>query len=366
MSIWPFVLALTVAAAPAPASLDAGLCAPQYQILHPELCPALGPGDYAVQLAGSQVPADLPALPARRLPVLNPVVALTYARVVTPDAPVFATPADAVAGVSKRNLGKGLIFVNVVQTVEQGGQTFAQIRQGGYVRAADLTAVTPTDFRGAVFTAPPAYPFGWVVLNTRPSLQPGATPPPGPALTRRTLVQIFATQHVGDWDWYLIGPQQWVDQRTVARVDINPPPEGVSGKWIQVNLYEQTLAAYEDDRLVFATLVSSGLDKWPTRPGLFHIKTRLETDLMSGSYEPDGSDYYYLEAVPWVMYFDGQRALHGEYWHDQLGFKRSNGCVNLAPLDARWLFDWAPKGTPVWVYDPSGQTPTDVTDGGAP
>ena len=66
------------------------------------------------------------------------------------------------------------------------------------------------------------------------------------------------------------------------------------------------------------------------------------------------------------MYYDGARALHGEYWHDSLGFKRSHGCVNMAPLDARWLFDWAATGTPVWVYDPSGQTPTDVAGGGAP
>jgi lipoprotein-anchoring transpeptidase ErfK/SrfK len=93
---------------------------------------------------------------------------------------------------------------------------------------------------------------------------------------------------------------------------------------------------------------------------------RLQTDKMQGSYEPDGSDFYYLERVPWVMYFDKGRALHGEYWHDRLGFKRSHGCVNLAPLDARWLFNWAPKDTAVWVYDPSGQTPVDAEGEGAP
>jgi hypothetical protein len=39
----------------------------------------------------------------------------------------------------------------------------------------------------------------------------------------------------------------------------------------------------------------------------------------------------------------------------------------MAPLDARWLFNWAPKGTPVWVYDPSGQTPVEAdSSGGAP
>jgi hypothetical protein len=375
---WLFALSLTAspgrnlalnAASPAakrPVALSS-LCAPQLQLLHPEQCPAFGPGAYSVQFAAIKAPDVIPELPAELLPKLDPVVDFTYARVKVPNAPLFASPADGVAGTVTRTLGTGFVFVNVVNTVQEGDQTFYQIKPGEYIRAADVTLVTPTGFRGVTFSENPAYPFGWVVLNVRPSLMPGMpASAKSRALTRRSLVQILATQRVGDWNWYLIGPQQWVEQRAIARVDVNPPPEGVSGKWIQVNLYEQTLAAYEDNRLVFATLVSSGLDKWPTRPGLFQIYVRLKADGMQGSYVSDGSDYYYLETVPWVMYFDGQRALHGEYWHDGLGFKRSHGCVNLAPLDARWLFNWAPKGTAVWVYDPSGQTPTDVEGGGAP
>ena len=366
---WLFALALTVAPGPGAAGSPAAdtLCAPQFQVLHPEQCPPLGPGGYAAQLAASKAPAVIPDVPAERLPKLTPVVAYKYARVTTANAPLFSSPEDGLADKVSGTLGKGLIYINIVATAQAGDQTYYQIRRGEYIRAADVSVVNPTDFRGVTFSENPPYPVGWVVLNVRPSPMPGmASPKEGPTLPRRSLVQIFATQQVGDWNWYLIGPQQWVEQRAIARVDVNPPPEGVSGKWIQVNLYEQTLAAYEDQRLVYATLVSSGLDKWPTRPGLFHIYVRLLTDGMAGSYTPDRSDYYYLERVPWVMYFDKARALHGEYWHDGLGFKRSHGCVNMAPLDARWLFDWAPKGTPVWVYDPSGQTPVDEDEGGAP
>ncbi len=371
MNVLPWLFALTLAAAPGPGAPSgqaaSTLCVPQYQVSHPEQCPQVGPGDYAAQLAASKVPATIPALPAERLPKLTPVVAYTYARVTTANAPLFSSPADGAADKSSGTLGKGLIFVNIVATVQQGDQTYYQIRRGDYIRAADVRTVSPTDFRGVTFSENPVYPVGWVVLNVRPSLMPGmASSKETPALPRRSLVQIFATQRVGDWNWYLIGPQQWVEQRAIARVDVNPPPEGVSGKWIQVNLYEQTVAAYEDQRLVYATLISSGLDKWATQPGLFHIYARLQTDKMEGSYTPDRSDYYYLERVPWVLYFDKGRALHGEYWHDGLGFKRSHGCVNMATLDARWLFDWAPKGTAVWVYDPSGQTPIDSEAEGAP
>ncbi len=350
------------AAGDAPVASDAaeGVCVPQLQLQHPELCPDLGPGAYAAQLAGARLPDSIPDLPLEHLAHPEPVVDFTYARVTTPDAPLFASVEDAAAGSVKKSIGRGFIFVSLEDTVQQGDQVFYKIRSGDYIRASDVSVVRPTEFQGALFSADPAYPVGWMVASVRPSPMPGVKPPrKGTTFPRGNVVQIFATQKVGAWDWYLVGPNQWVEQRALAKLTLNPPPEGVTGKWIQVDLYEQTLAAYEDNKLVYATLVSSGLDKWATEPGLFHIWARLKSDRMSGSYEPNGSDYYALEAVPWVMYFDGSRALHGEYWHDRLGFKRSHGCVNLSALDARWLFDWTEKGTPVWVYDSSGQKSAD-------
>src|SRR5579859_894020 len=364
------LLALRLAATTPPprAPSSADLCVPQLQLFSPAACPALGPGAYEAGLASAQVPDVIPPLPLAPLTKYDPVVDFKYARVTTKDAPLFASPADGVANQPKRDIGKGLIYVNLVAPAQAAGQDFFQIHTGEYIRAADVKEVTPTDFQGILFSQPPEYPIAWMVSNVRPSPLPGAPQPAsGNHLWRKTVVQIFATQHVGQWDWYLVGPNQWIEQRAVARLNFNPPPPGVTGRWIQVDLFEQTLVAYQDSTPVYATLVSSGLDEWPTRPGLFHIYAKLLADRMAGSYRKDGSDYYYLEQVPWTMYFDGSRALHGEYWHDGLGFKRSHGCVNLAPLDARWLFDWASKGTAVWVYDPSGKTPTDLVDtGGAP
>jgi len=367
-----FALTLSLGAPPASAgpsyAADLALCAPAVQIDQPAGCPALGPGAYAAGFAGVRVPGPVPALPLVPLETFDPIVEFTYARVTTPEAPLFVSPADGVAGVVERSIGTGFIFVNLVSLVEEAGQPFYQIRTGEYIRAADVSEVKVTNFQGMEFSEQPQYPIAWIVSNIRPSPRPGMpAPSSGVRLYRKEVVQIFATLRIGAWDWYLLGPNQWVEQRAVSRLNLNPPPEGVSGRWIQVDLFEQTLAAYEDNRLVYATLVSSGLDEWPTRPGLFHIYARLYADRMRGSYRADGSDYYFLEAVPWVMYYDGARALHGEYWHDGLGFPRSHGCVNLAPLDARWLYNWTEQGTPVWVYDPSGQTPTDLDDeGGAP
>ena len=71
---------------------------------------------------------------------------------------------------------------------------------------------------------------------------------------------------------------------------------------------------------------------------------------MSGAYRPDRSDYYYLEDVPWILYYDGARALHGAYWHDHFGLRSSHGCVNLSPRDARWLYSYAGVGSTVVVF----------------
>jgi hypothetical protein len=369
MHLLTALLALTLASAPPPAThTGATLCVPALQLQSPAACPALGPGSYEAGLSAANLPDVIPGLPLAALTKYDPVVDFTYARVTTSDAPLFGSPDEAAAGAPERTIGKGLIYVSLEQTVTVGADELYQIHTGEFIRAADVKLVNPTAFQGILFSQAPQYPIAWMVSNVRPSPLPGVpAPTSGDHLWRKSVVQIFATQHVGQYDWYLVGPNQWVEQRAVARLNFNPPPAGVSGRWIQVDLFEQTMVAYQDSTPVYATLVSSGLDEWPTRPGLFHIYARLLADRMRGTYRADGSDYYSLEEVPWVMYFDGSRALHGEYWHDVLGFKRSHGCVNLAPLDARWLFDWASTGTPVWVYDPSGKTPTNIDDtGGAP
>ena len=79
---------------------------------------------------------------------------------------------------------------------------------------------------------------------------------------------------------------------------------------------------------------------------------------MSGSEgEPD---YYYLQDIPYTMYFDDNIALHGTYWHESFGFRKSHGCVNLSVTDAEWLYDWTTiedsytsgdyRGAAIYVY----------------
>lgn len=62
-----------------------------------------------------------------------------------------------------------------------------------------------------------------------------------------------------------------------------------------------------------------------------------------------GASDFELRDVPWIQYFAAGYALHGAYWHDVFGTPRSHGCVNLAPIDARYVFMWTdPPVPPGW------------------
>jgi len=352
---------------PAAFAHSGDLCAADYQIAHRGECPPYGPGAYAERRRLYDLPAELPPLATLPIEPLSPLLVHAYAKVTTPDTPVFAAPEDSAAGAVKRALGKGFIYVSIGRAVEYNGEEFIRINNGEYVRRGDLSLVGPSDYQGIRLAAQPERPFAWVVRPFKPRLTPnGAVNTDAAPLKRYDIVQIYGKEHAGKYDWFLVGRDQWVEQRNLGIVEVQPPPEGVSGKWIAVNLYEQTMAVYEDERLVYASLVSSGLGAWPTRPGLYQIYSKLDNTKMSGAFAADKSDYYYLEDVPWVLYFDQGISFHGTYWHDKFGFQQSHGCVNLSPKDSRWLYEWADVGVTVYVYDPSGRTPTTPWTGGGP
>lgn len=121
-------------------------------------------------------------------------------------------------------------------------------------------------------------------------------------------------------------------------------------KWVDVSILRQALVAYEGEKPVYATLVSTGADglgdpkkTHSTIQGAFLIHTKHTTVTMDGDQVGDEFDF---RDVPFVQYFTEGYALHAAYWHDEFGTPRSHGCVNLAPIDAAWLFGWTDPPVP--------------------
>ena len=113
-------------------------------------------------------------------------------------------------------------------------------------------------------------------------------------------------------------------------------------KWIRVDLSEQRVVAYENNRPVRGFVISSGLARTPTVTGEFRIKMKVPAQTMSGG---EGAYYYNLPNVKWVQYFYAEYAFHGTYWHNDFGRPKSHGCINMTNADAKWLFEWA---GPTW------------------
>lgn len=246
---------------------------------------------------------------------------------------------------------------NPIGTIDPGFNFTGILRREGdwvevapnhWIPQSSLEGVRASSFSGVTIGGL-AFPMAWVVDYVRPSQVPGRTPVAGtPILQRYTRVYIYKSIQVGRWEWYLIAPGQWIDQRKVGRL-VTPNNPGVGGRWVAVDLYEQVLTAWDGGNLVFATLISSGLRQWPTREGVFNVWARKVTDSMTGAM--GRPDYYALPTVPYVMYFDKDISLHGTYWHDRFGLKRSHGCVNMSVTDARWVFDFTGGGdTSVYVW----------------
>jgi hypothetical protein len=244
---------------------------------------------------------------------------------------------DAPNGNPIGELDAGYNYVTIV-SVESG---WVQVNYGVWVAEEHITWADVSEFSGVEIIEQPKRPFAWMLAEARPSRYPGGPQDESAEIIPRyTMMNIYGIEYVDGWEWYLIGPDQWLQQIRVAKVKAIPRPEGIGpdDHWVAVDLYEQTVVAYEGNRMVFASLISSGLPKWSTPEGLFQVYERYEATRMSGA--SGQADFYFIEEVPYVMYFNGDVALHGTYWHDRFGYRQSHGCVNLATMDAWWLFQW--------------------------
>lgn len=162
--------------------------------------------------------------------------------------------------------------------------------------------------------------------------------------------------------WYRLRDDKWDAQEyyaLAAHLRIIPPEEiaPISPevpnflKRIEVNLREQLVIAFENNRVVYATRAATGArfagGKYYTPDGKFMtFYKRPSRHMAAGNLANNGYD---LPGVPWVLYItEGGISFHGTYWHNDYGTPHSHGCINLSPQGAKWLYRWT---NPVVPYD---------------
>jgi len=120
-------------------------------------------------------------------------------------------------------------------------------------------------------------------------------------------------------------------------------PGRYAGRYIDVNLSEQTLYAFEGTTLVNQFLISSGISSHPTPTGEFSVYSKTRAQTMDGP-------GYSLPNVEWISWWSSDYSIHGTYWHNNFGTPMSHGCLNASNADAEWIYNWDDIGTPVYVH----------------
>ncbi|MFW6050698.1 MAG: L,D-transpeptidase [Myxococcota bacterium] len=261
-----------------------------------------------------------------------------YAFVRWDAARAYAHPSAYFADDYIEALGEGFGLVVTGRALYQG-VPFARTRDGLWVHRDSLRWARGSTFAGTSLEPDAPLDLGWVRVKNAPvRKRPG-----GPVVRRagwRERVRVAEARG----PWLRLEEGGFMHDRHVARIDPADPPEevGPETRWIDVHEAEQVLVAYEGTRPVYATLVSTGKRRRTHRTprGTFRIWVKLAFSDMDDLERDDVPRNYSIEQVPWVQYFDGANGFHAAFWHDDFGRPRSHGCVNLAPRDARWLFDF--------------------------
>jgi len=135
----------------------------------------------------------------------------------------------------------------------------------------------------------------------------------------------------------------WVEGaafRPLTVEDVAPisPDVDPATKKVVVNLTFQTLSCLEGEREVYFCRVSTGVRDEFTPIGEHTTWRKTFSIHMAGGTVDAGYD---TAGVSWTTLFSGEGiAIHSAFWHNQFGEKRSHGCVNCAPEDAKWIFRW--------------------------
>lgn len=263
-------------------------------------------------------------------------------------APFEAIPGAIVANVSPRHAGVALLGT-FVAGAEANHRRFAVTTDARLLPADALVSEQGSTFHGQDLRdigLPVAFGWRrnarfWKVVEDR--LEPGRVLPPRAFVALSGRVRMLAGERLvetRDGEWL-----RSTDLHVAAKPRELPAFAQDDWRWMDVSITNQVLVLWEGARPVYATLVSTGKDglgdpryTQSTPQGTFsiqrkHVTTTMDSDAADEEFE--------LRDVPWVMYFKGGYALHAAYWHDDFGLLRSHGCINLAPIDARFVFEWS-------------------------
>jgi LysM repeat protein len=126
----------------------------------------------------------------------------------------------------------------------------------------------------------------------------------------------------------------------------------VTNKRIVLSISKQHMWVYKDGAMIRDFVISTGIDRSPTQPGVFQVQTHESNAYASvwDLYMPNFLGVY--EAWPGFM-----NGIHGlptlssgrRLWANILGSPASYGCIILDLGPSEWLYSWAENGVVVEI-----------------
>lgn len=250
-------------------------------------------------------------------------------------------------------MAKGF-YVAIDKTFRKNGRLWHKTTDGVFAPSDKVSINSPPTFQGVELTGPnaPQLPIAW----TRVKASKHYLSEDGESFRRKGTAERFTMLPLtgkkktrGGTEYRETTQGWWVRSAQVRVTNPGPPPAQmrVNERWIDINLTTQTLVAFEGTKPVYATMISTGKkgatrkDDHSTVKGAFRVREKHVSAKMDGDGAGSGDTLYSIRDVPYVLYFERSYAIHGAFWHNNFGVTMSHGCVNLAPIDAKWVFFWS-------------------------
>ncbi len=236
--------------------------------------------------------------------------------------------------------GVGFVFVGLIVWFALTSPLIASVVKGFNAPAeeylwapVEIAKPTVTPIDGSAFASAPG-------ANSAPTDAPVVTETSTEIPTEAATATPAVTETPGTMAMEIVGD---TPVPTYSAPKEQLASSGNGARWIDVDLTNQRVYAYEGDVMVNSFVVSTGTWLTPTVTGKYKIYVKIRSGNMHGP-------GYFLPDVPYIMYFHNGYGLHGTYWHNNFGTPMSHGCVNLRTEEAGWLFNWASVGTVVNVH----------------
>jgi len=145
---------------------------------------------------------------------------------------------------------------------------------------------------------------------------------------------------------YGYGDIFWADAtafRVITPDEVAPisPDVDPAQKIIVIDTFYQTLSCYEGNTEVYYCRTSTGLGGELATPiGTMYAWRKMYSINMAASATENRSGYD-TSAVSWPTFINADGiAIHAAFWHNYFGVRRSHGCINVLPEDAKWIYRW--------------------------